>query len=76
MKIREDNLANFILNQQRSLTLLLATGFLLSPSAMAEITVGVYAGQSFIDNGDLNLTQGNTNLGAFDQKLVLSQLLP
>lgn len=62
MKIREVNLAHLIPNQQRSLVLLLVAGYLLSPSANAEVTLGVYAGQSFIDNGDLNLTQGNTNL--------------
>jgi lipid A oxidase len=62
MKIRAVKLAYFAINQQRSLNLLLVGLFLASTSAFAEITLGVYAGQSFIDNGDLNLTQGNTNL--------------
>jgi lipid A oxidase len=35
---------------------------LLAPPVNAEVTLGVFAGQSFIDNGDLNLTQGDTNL--------------
>ncbi|MFZ2449425.1 MAG: hypothetical protein WAW36_02770 [Methylovulum miyakonense] len=46
--------------------LLLLAGLMAAPLANAEITVGLYAGQSFTDNGDLNLTQGKTNLNFSD----------
>lgn len=62
MKNRETNLKHVPLTMPKSLVLLLVTGFLFAPTVNAEVTVGVFAGQSFIDNGDLNLTQGNTNL--------------
>ena len=43
-------------------TLTLLAGLLLTPLANAEINLSFFAGQSFIDNGDLKLNQGNTNL--------------
>ncbi|MDD2722947.1 MAG: hypothetical protein PHH59_02850 [Methylovulum sp.] len=46
--------------------LTLLTGLLVTSLASAEINVAIYAGQSFIDNGDLNLTQGKTNLNFSD----------
>ena len=46
----------------RAKLLTLITGLLLAPLANAEIDLSLYAGQSFIDNGDLTLTQGKTNL--------------
>ncbi|WP_019864514.1 outer membrane beta-barrel protein [Methylovulum miyakonense] len=46
--------------------LLLLSGLLSAPLANAEISLGLYAGQSFTDNGDLNLTQGKTNLNFSD----------
>ena len=42
--------------------LALLTGLLLTPLANAQIEIGIYGGQSFIDDGDLNLNQGKTNL--------------
>lgn len=41
-------------------------GLAIAPFANAEISLGLYAGQSFTDNGDLNLTQGKANLNFSD----------
>jgi lipid A oxidase len=54
------------LNKPRLFALLLVAGFLLTPSVKAEVTLGVFAGKSFVDNGDLNMSQGNTNLNYKD----------
>lgn len=43
-------------------TLALLGGLLMAPLANAELDVSFYAGKSFIDNGDLNVKQGKTNL--------------
>ncbi|KJV07461.1 hypothetical protein VZ94_04615 [Methylocucumis oryzae] len=40
----------------------LVSGLLLTSNTNAEINLAIYGGKSFIDNSDLNLTQGNTNL--------------
>ncbi|GAB6141869.1 outer membrane beta-barrel protein [Methylosoma difficile] len=44
----------------------LVSGLLMASVANAEINLALYAGQSFIDNGDLNLKQGTTNLTFHD----------
>lgn len=41
---------------------LLALACALAPLANAEISIGLYAGQSFVDDGDLHVSQGKTNL--------------
>ena len=48
-------------HKSKLLTVLIS-GLLLTPSVNAEITLGLFAGKSFVDNGDLNLKQGSTNL--------------
>ena len=40
--------------------------FSMASTANAEINLALYAGQSMVDNGDLNLTQGNTNMNFHD----------
>ncbi len=35
---------------------------LVTPSAHAELALGIYGGQAFVDNGDLTLKQGHTDL--------------
>ena len=65
MKPVEVNLSP-VKSSRRVLSALVVAGVLLTPSVNAEVTLGVFAGQSFIDDGDLNLTQGNTNLNYKD----------
>lgn len=65
MKLSEVNLSRIKLNRSWLFTLILAV-VLLAPPVNAEVTLGFYAGQSFTDNGDLNLTQGDTNLNYTD----------
>jgi lipid A oxidase len=48
------------LNTAQRITLL--TGLLCASLANAELNLAFFAGKSFTDDGDLNLTQGNTNL--------------
>ncbi|ESS71900.1 hypothetical protein MGMO_85c00250 [Methyloglobulus morosus KoM1] len=62
MKQQKVNPAQSRPNKLKLLALLFIAGLLLTPPVTAEVTLGVFAGQSFVDNGDLNLTQGNTNL--------------
>ena len=47
---------------KKTLSLAILTGLLLTQTALAEINVAFFAGQSFTDNGDLNLKQGNTDI--------------
>jgi lipid A oxidase len=53
------------LNKHGVLSILVA-GLLLTPLVNAEVTLGLFAGKSFVDNGDLNLKQDNTNLNFKD----------
>lgn len=46
--------------------ILMSFGLLLAQPANAEVTLGVFAGKSMTDDGDLNLTQGKTNLNFTD----------
>jgi len=68
MKPQKVNSAHSQSNKPRLLTLLFVAGFMLAPPVIAEVTIGVFAGQSFIDDSDLNLSQGNTNLNYKDVK--------
>jgi lipid A oxidase len=54
------------LKLSRQLLISLVTGILLAPTVNAEVALGIYGGQSFIDNGDLNLKQGGTDLTFHD----------
>ncbi|MFI3185659.1 MAG: hypothetical protein QX198_06720 [Methylococcaceae bacterium] len=65
MQLQLVNQTRFNLNKLGLLTIVVA-GLLLTPSVNAEITLGLFAGQSFVDNGDLNLKQGYTHLNFKD----------
>ncbi len=65
MKQINIKLASLVLNKQ-ILTLILSGSFFIAPSANAELSISGYGGKSFIDNGDLNLKQGQTNLNYKD----------
>ena len=65
MKQINIKLASIILNKQ-ILTLILSGSFFIAPSANAELSISGCGGKSFIDNGDLNLKQGQTNLNYKD----------
>ena len=59
------NLAPIIFNKL-ILAVILTGGFLMPLSASAELSISGYGGKSFIDNSDLNLKQGQTNLNFKD----------
>jgi lipid A oxidase len=65
MKPFEVNTSRIKLSIPQLFALVVAV-FLLAPPVNAEVTIGFFAGQSFIDNGDLNLKQGDTNLNYQD----------
>jgi hypothetical protein len=59
MKLKTENIQR-LFTKVKLLTSL--SCLLFATMANAEITVAMYAGKSFVDNGDLTLNQGNTNL--------------
>jgi len=61
---QQANAAPYRFTRVKLLTLL--TGLLLTQSVKAELNLALFAGKSITDNGDLNLTQGNTNLNFHD----------
>ena len=65
MQLQLVNQTRFNLNKLGLLTIVVA-GLLLTPLVNAELTLGLFAGQSFVDNGDLILKQGNTHLNFKD----------
>jgi lipid A oxidase len=55
-----------VITPNLKLLTLVTAGALMASPVNAEVTLGFFAGQSFIDNGDLNLKQGDTNLNYHD----------
>lgn len=56
----QSTLAPYRLSKLKLLVLL--PGLLLAPSVNAELNLALFGGKSMVDNGDLNLTQANTNM--------------
>ncbi|MFA5983022.1 MAG: hypothetical protein WC782_03310 [Methylococcaceae bacterium] len=46
----------------KTITIPLLSGLSYLPVASAEFNIALYSGQAYVDDGDLNLKQGNTNL--------------
>lgn len=65
MKLQHANPPRLHRTKPGLLTIVVA-GFLLTPTVNAEVTLGLFAGKAFVDNGDLSLKQGDTHLNFKD----------